>query len=84
MVIVLLQCIKFLTYVAIYMHDAQGRITPEGKCIYTRQIIYFCSGTLKYCPNLTVVFQPLYIINMGTHYDCGALFYCCHDVLACR
>ena len=35
----------------------------------------------KICPNLMLIFWPLYIV-MVTHYDRVALFYRCHDVLA--
>ena len=49
-------------------------IMPEASRVHMLQVICNISGTLKICPNLMLIFQPLYIVT-GTRYDCGALFH---------
>ena len=53
--------------------QAQGlRAYISGKSrVHMLQVICSTSGTLKFCPNLTSTFPPVYIV-MGTR-NCGAI-----------
>ena len=63
-----------------YARGLRAYISGKSR-VHMLQVICNTSGILKVCPNLTSIFLPLYIVT-GTRCDCGALFHCCHDVLA--
>ena len=64
------------------MYARSSRAYISGKSrVHMLQVICNTSGTLKICPNLMLIFRPLYIVT-DTRCDCGALFHCCRDVLA--